>query len=431
MFRPAICKIASVTAVIAAISVTSPEVSAGEQHTGSSSGTALLPSGVEIHYQYHFGRNRLKEARSINGSILALTSSGNILEFDESTLGLRKEWYFRSFVTCLGQTSDGSLLAGFEDGRVCSIDLTTRKSKELARVPGRPQWVAEIRGALPGRPRMSVLAVSDVSGSKPSPARINQLPRSLIYSTAEESRHVLPTRASAFLLDSTGRLWVGADNGEWGGWCSCFDTQTGRLSSIPGLRIFQNSQQRFWRGVFGFAEVGDGEVWAFGGVIHFTQSEGFIWRVDRGTAEELYRSSPTPPSTKPLDPDVPGGTLRKRIATDEGEKGRGSTGREPAPAKHGSDVVVSGLAGTGPVATQSPRVPITQVFPGKGSAALTIIALKDAFTAPRSLARWSKFASIPVHIGGGRIDSGGPTAPIKQVLGIGKNNVTDRLILVT
>ncbi len=235
--------------------------------------------------------------------------------------------------------------------------------------------------------------------------------------------------ASAFLLDSKGRLWIGADNGERGGWCSCFDTRTGRLRSIPGLQIYQMSQQRSWLGICGFTELDDGQVWAFGGTIHFTQSEGFIWRVDQGTAEQLYRSGPTPPGTKPVDPSAPGRAEQERIATGEGGMRGGSTARPPG--ERASDAVGSGADRADRLAARPPRLPITQVLPDKRSAGFIIIALKDALTATRDLTRWSKFASIPAHIGGNRIDSGGPAAPVKQVLRVRKNNGADDLILVT
>ncbi len=132
MLRARVFTIALVAIVSAAIALATRAVPAAEQDTGGSSGTARLSSGVQIQYQCFFDRNALKDARSINGRVFALTTSGGILVLDESTLGVRNEWFDRPFVTCLGQTSDGSLLAGFEDGRVCVIDATTLKSKERA-----------------------------------------------------------------------------------------------------------------------------------------------------------------------------------------------------------------------------------------------------------------------------------------------------------
>src|SRR5262249_10092104 len=96
-------------------------------------------------------------------------------------------------------------------------------------------------------------------------------------------------RATVYLLDSKHRLWLGADNGEWGGWCSHVDLRAGRVYSIPGRKIYDHTPEKHWPGVFGFTELRDGQVWAYGGITHLGHTEGFVWRVDRGEAEELYR----------------------------------------------------------------------------------------------------------------------------------------------
>ena len=49
-----------------------------------------------------------------------------------------------------------------------------------------------------------------------------------------------PRHASAFVLDRKDRLWLGADRGEWGGWCFSVDLDAGRLVQIPGRKVHEN-----------------------------------------------------------------------------------------------------------------------------------------------------------------------------------------------
>jgi hypothetical protein len=108
------------------------------------------------------------------------------------------------------------------------------------------------------------------------------------YVIDPKSEYPSDLRATAFLLDCKHRLWLGADNGEWGGWCDCVDLDAGQVRSIAGQRIYEHTTQLLWLGVYGFTELRDGQVWAYGGSMHMGMTDGFIWRVDQGKSEKLY-----------------------------------------------------------------------------------------------------------------------------------------------
>ncbi len=64
-----------------------------EPGSGSPNGTVHLPSGVAVHYDYHYDRNALRDARRADDTIIALTESGNLLRLDLTTLKLTREWF--------------------------------------------------------------------------------------------------------------------------------------------------------------------------------------------------------------------------------------------------------------------------------------------------------------------------------------------------
>src|SRR5262249_13840802 len=148
-------------------------------------------------------------------------------------------------------------------------------------------------GAGPAAKTGLVAVIQQTRAVEPSRRRY-EVPSSVVHDRASGQTYRLDTEkmdrldrhATALLVDRPHRLWLGADRGEWGGWCSYVDLKAGQVHSVPGLEIYKpHFPGKHWPGVFGFTQLRDGQVWAYGGLIHFS-SEGFIWRVDRGQAEE-------------------------------------------------------------------------------------------------------------------------------------------------
>ena len=166
---------------------------------------------------------------------------------------------------------------------------------------GKVQWVGMIPAARrrPAKPRI-VAVVEQKKWVKNEDGNASRSRYSIVDDPAlgktydPDARSEIPempcSAADAFLLDRKHRLWLVADNGEWGGWCSYVDLDAGKVHSVPGRDDFgptgPNRLVRRLRLHRAARRPGLGlrrhrRTW--------TAVEGFIWRVDRGKAEELYR----------------------------------------------------------------------------------------------------------------------------------------------
>ena len=352
----------------------------------SPTGTVRLASGVTAHYAYQYNRNALADARIDGDSLIALTDAGSLLRFDRATLSLTKESLGPVPATCLGRGEGGSILAGFADGRIRRLDPSSLATTELARLPGKPQWVGVT--AAGAKPRL--IAVVE---------RKKQVPSSVVHDTGtgqtyEIDRKDEPGRsrhASAFLLDRRDRLWLGDDRGEWGGWCSYVDLGAGRVVEIPGRKLQSKDREPLWLGLYGFVELKDGPVWAFGGTAHMGITEGYFWRVDSGKAEELYR----------LD----NGPLFRR----QMEEAQRAAEIEPPPAR-------VGVAQEPPFPTDRPCLPITHVVEDARTGSLLVVAFSNLYRTDPRLARWEKVHELKIGYRWGRPDAVGAYPSVSTVL---------------
>jgi hypothetical protein len=371
--------------------------------SGSTAPTATVPlaAGVTVHYAYHYDRNALTDILSDGDALLALTDSGNLLRFDRVNLGLTREWFGPSPAVCLGRGEGGAVLVGFADGRVGRVDPATLTVTEIARMPGKVQWV----GMMPrvaGRPaKARVIAVVErTKWVKNDEGERVEVPFSVVHDSASgrsyapDARSEIPDglRASAFLLDRKNRLWLGADNGEWGGWCSSVDLEAGEIHSVPAA-IDDRGRPSGWRGVVGFTELRDGQVWAFGGLTHMGSTEGFIWRVDRGKAEALHGLNNGP-------------LIRRRM--DEAEKAAGI-----APRRTKSDPRPEP-----PFPADRPFLPITHVIEDAGTGVLVVVSFSDVYRTDARLARWEKTHELRVRYRWGRADAVGAYPSVRSVLAL-------------
>ena len=248
------------------------------------SGTVELPTGISAHYEYHFNHNALGPSQIAGNALIALTDSGNLLRFDLPTRRLTRERITPARTVCLGRGIHDELLAGFEDGRVCQVNPTTLELVELARLSGQPQWVGALEGGENNGRR--ILGVVERSKWVEQRGQRWQEPYSVVEDIANGKTYEFDHLATTFLLDQKKRLWLGEDKGEWGGWCSYVNFAEGTSHSIPGIKKGEYDNE--WEGVYGFVELRDGQVWAYGGLSHMDIDEAFIRRVDRGMAEEIF-----------------------------------------------------------------------------------------------------------------------------------------------
>jgi hypothetical protein len=315
-------------------------------------GEVRLESGRVAQYTIHFNRNSLRYSVRLNDGLIALTSSGTLLRFEMPAVRLIRERIGTDEVTCLGRGEGEAVLAGLSDGRICRVDPGTLDLSDIGKLPEAPQWVgwAKAQGNRPA----GLVAVIRLTKPVQQGAR-QWLERStVVHDLAMGTRLTMGEAASTILLDRSGRLWLGADNGEWAGHVSWVDLPRGTLSKVKPPPNRKPDHQPFWHGVYGLIELADGQVWAFGGMSHMGVNSAFITRIDGDEPRPLFETQPA--VTRAEDRE---------------------TGR--------------------------PRVPITHIAEEVGS--LVVFSYSEVFRVDKKLTTWKKLATLGVSYRGGRPDA--------------------------
>jgi hypothetical protein len=315
-----------------------------------------LPGGLQAHAAYHFNRNALSAACLADGGLLAVTDSGNLLRFDLKDLRLQQELRPDEPVGGVVAAKGVGVLAFGAGGRVSRVDPKSLKLTEFAKLPAAPRWMIGFRD--PSGQKDGVLAVVQSGAGEMEIHRLG-------FGQPSSEKYKVPFRlgeAGAFLLDGKSRLWLGVDAGEWGGWCGSIDlgAKAGKVET-PGDAPSN---------VYGFVELPDGQVWAYGGTMHLGSTSGFITRVDRGKSEELASF--------------------------------GCLGREKA---------------DGP--PKRPRYPITHVVPDAKGDGLLIFSYSDLFRVDAKLANWQYLGAVELRYRWGRPDAMGAYPALRTILAVG------------
>lgn len=347
-------------------------------------GTVRLASGLSARYAWSYYQrdgNALANAISSGDSIVALTDAGALLRFDRATLRLTKESFSPVVATCLGRGAGDTVLAGFADGRIARVEPSTLTTTDLARSTGEIAWVG--------------VTTAGAEAKKPRLVAVVAKPRLTVHDLGLDRTHVVDTRPAhpnAFLLDRKGRLWLGWDNGEWGGSCLFVDLASGQVHDIPSPnpKVAAADRGQSWEGVYGFAERRDGQVWAFGGTMHMGGASGFICRVDRGQAEELYYRNNAELIRLEME--------RRQRAEEADENGARA---KPAPEP--------------PIDLNRPFLPITQIIEEPGTGAIVVMAFSDMYRTDSKLARWRKFDELEISYRAGRRDAVGVYPSVRSV----------------
>ncbi len=357
-------------APLVVLALWNPPCSGAEPGSSSPAGVVRLTSGPTAHYAYHYDRNALAELVRAGDAVIARTDSGNLLRFDRATLKLTKEWFGPVPVTCLGRGEGDIVLAGFADGRVGRIDPASLAMTELARLPAHLQWVGAVTAGAGEMAKPRVVAVVEQKKRiKNDEGELVEVPFSMVHDSGSgktydvEARSQIPDGlgAGAFLLDSKHRLWLGADNGEWGGWWARVDLDTGQVVRAQESRS----------GIEGFSELHDGQVWAFGGMTHLEVISAFIRRVDPGHAGRLYSLDNGPLFARQMKEAMKNAGLKEPEA-------KGAPEPEP------------------PFPTDRPYWPITHVLDDPGTGTIVVVAAGGIYRTDARLARWEKVHELKV-----------------------------------
>ena len=199
----------------------------GDEWPRPPSGQVRLGGGRVVDYTIYFDRNSLRESLRVGDGLVGLTSSGVLLRFELPAVRLVRE-RIDDEVACIGRGNGGAVLAGLPDGRVCRVDPAMLDLTDVAKLPTAPSWVGwcqagENRPAgLVGVTRKTKLVEQD--GER------WDAPYSVVHDLATAKTFALDHAATTILLDRKGRLWLGADNGEFGGHVSRIDLSTGTRS---------------------------------------------------------------------------------------------------------------------------------------------------------------------------------------------------------
>jgi hypothetical protein len=186
----------------------------------------------------------------------------------------------------------------------------------------------------------------------------------VVHDLATGKTFALEEEATTFLLDRPGRVWLGADRGEWGGRVTRVDLVKGTVAAINPPPSREPFLKAFWQGVYGFVELLDGQIWAFGGSSHMGFNYGEITRADIAEPRTLFAFDP------PRDP----------------EKG-------PDPSL--------------------PRMPITHIVEENGG--LLVFSYSDVFRVDKALKSWKKVATLEIQYRWGRPDAVGSYPSVRAV----------------
>ena len=329
-------------------------------------GQAQIPGVGPVKWEYHYDRNSLRDTRPLAGGWIALTGAGNLLLFDPDLVQLRGEYFGPSRVTCLGADDKGAVVAGFEDGRIMAVDPTTLALSSVATVQGAIVAIGY---------RASGWVVAHAP--PPAPTGNSFVHTGLMVTDLGKNKvHRLKTVAPTSLyFDRHDRLWLGVDHGEFEGGASVLDLGSGALREI-------DVPSNIGKNVYGFTELADGQVWAYGGTMHMGLLAWHITRVDSARAETM----------------AAGDNLK-----DHGAK------MSPGPPS-------------------IPRFPITQILEDRNGD-LLVFSYSDLFRVDRALLKWRYVMKLDLNYRPGRPDAVGSYPAISRVVPFAKHR--ERLVLVT
>jgi len=265
-------------------------------------GTVELQPGHNAHFAYYYNHNALRDGVLAGNSLIALTESGDLIRFDAATLSMTAQAVVPGRANTIALGGRDRVLVGTQNGQVFNVDSRSLDLERIFSVEGSIAWLAASE-RVAARKQTIVVVVNNFPEIPVLPGETDkdygtrqaliqrEQHRSFYVATYEEQKvRILPLRLgkkfsepNSFLLDTSCQLWMGADNGEFGGQFACLDLSTGRMR-----RVTQQND-----GVLGFLRSSDGRIFEYGGMSHMGAHSGYITEIENGrfnTVGEFSRS---------------------------------------------------------------------------------------------------------------------------------------------
>jgi hypothetical protein len=253
------------------------------------------PDGSRLVVQTTFNHNQLLGVQPVADGLVALTQAGSLIKFDLEMVRVIAERDFQPGYRCISHDCHGNVIAAKEDGTIDRIDPRNLNGRRIAKVPGIPVWI----GA--DSTRKSLVAVL---GRWFPGYQIENFEPGTVWDIAAQKAYELPRYrqggATTFFIDNNQNLWIGADHGEFGAWCERLNLHTGEMTPIE----FKD----WWStGIYGFHQLRDGTIIAYGGMIHFAATSYIGKIVDNSKLEKVFASDGllSAPTTAPSSPVMP------------------------------------------------------------------------------------------------------------------------------
>jgi hypothetical protein len=252
-------------------------------------GSVELTGGSRAQFTYYFDHNALADAVLAGQHLLAITNSGNLLQFDLASLEISAQAIVPKKATYIASEGDDRALIGTASGHIYRVRSGTVQLEPVVSANGSVVWMSSRSGAS-GQDNEIVFVVDRSPDIYPWPgendkayqrreraAAIKAGPTYAVEVYERGKLRELPfpdlrlfTIPGHYLLGPDGRLWMGADNGEWGGKCYYMDLRTGAVRTLKdGIN-----------GVLGFLLAPQGRVIIYGGMAHMGSYEGYVAEVN-------------------------------------------------------------------------------------------------------------------------------------------------------
>lgn len=227
------------------------------------------PEPPKLGVEYHYDRNAIVDSRMVGSTIVGLAAAGNLVEFGADNYSLRAEKVPRRRATCLGPADKTHVLVGIANGSIVRAAVDGLSFQQVAEVPGIPRWIGR-QGKAGKEDRDGALVVA-YQPERSQPGKL------LLFDTGTKKDYDVGA-ATVFFLDSKQRVWIAS-----GERIDVLDLTDGARKEVPW--------KGGWQGVRGFAELSDGQIWAFGGTGKTGEMGSFVARLSPGGKPVLVHGS--------------------------------------------------------------------------------------------------------------------------------------------